>query len=196
MKLIASIVFSLVFSTSYSQLASLYSGRDFKEKQADTVNIKIDSILIVGMGSSVTRAFLNDVSNIMIEKLNIQKIAASYFYLGKNAEEASKEFDIVNKTGYKAILFLLPSDTALFDTKYSTITNRKESAYGPIAISSTTAVTSYKQKFNFKLCQVGKKNENFWSASIDIDCDPGKKHAAKKVVKKVFNRFRAHKYID
>ncbi|MGF2414454.1 MAG: hypothetical protein ACQUYJ_19120, partial [Ferruginibacter sp.] len=183
--------------TGYSQLGPLlFTDIDFKEKQADTIDIKLDSILILGMGSSVTRIFLADMSNTMIKELNNQKIIVSYFYLGRNAEEANREFKLIDKTGYKAILFLLPTDTALLDTKYNTSTNRTESAYGPIASSTTTSRTSYQQTFNFQLCRVDKKNEKFWSASLDIDCDPGKKNAARKVVKKVFNRFRTHKYIE
>jgi hypothetical protein len=196
MKLIVLIIFNFISLTGYSQLASLYTDIDLKEYQADSINIKLDSILIVGMGSSLTRAFINDVSNTMIKELNNQKITASYFYLGKNEEEASKELSLLDKTGYKAILFLLPTNTASVNTKYNTISNRTASTSGPIRISASTSRSSYQQTFNFQLCRVDKKNERFWNASLDIDCDPSKKHAARKVVKKTFNRFRAHKYIE
>lgn len=196
MKRILLILIFFISLKGYAQLVPLLSTDiAFKEKQSDTISFKLDSILILGMGSSVTRIFLNDLSNIMIKDLSSKKITVSYFYLGRNDEEIKKEYKQIGKAGYKAILFLIPTDTALLLTQIYKNFRSSEINQRPINFNTTTSWTSYQQTFNFQFCRVDKNNEKFWSASLEIDCDPSKKYAAKKVAKKLFDRFKVHKYI-
>lgn len=67
-----------------------YTDVDFKETLADTLYGKIEKILLAGVGSSLERIFLNDLSNKLIKDFSSKKIAATYLYLGKNTEEAKK----------------------------------------------------------------------------------------------------------
>ncbi len=196
MKLSFLIILIFISLNGYSQFGQfLYTDIDFKENQADTINIKLDSILILGIGSSVTRIFLDDLSAKIIEELKTQDIIASYSYLGKNRDEANKQFRLMNKGGYKAILVFLPKDTALFETKNFRSTNTTHGDYGPIQTTRTYSRLSYQQSFNFQFYKTGKVMQRFWNALVDIDCDPGKKYATKKLANKLLNRLKNNKYI-
>ncbi len=188
------IILTILFFSTLSCYSQLLTNNNiyFNEKQADTLNIKLDSILIVGMGSSLTRIFLTDVSNTLIKKLNDKKIAATYFYLGKNAEDANKEFSLIDKDGYKAILYFIPIDTALFVTKESS--SSYSNPYG--TMRNRTSKTVYQQAFNLKLSKTERMNENFWSAVVEVECDPSKKNAAEKLVKKLYTSFIENKYFE
>ena len=175
----------------YSQLTILNTDISFQENQADSLDIKMDSIMILGVGSSVTRLFLVDLTNKIKQELNKQDITVSYFYLGKTTEEAKMEFSKLDKLGYKALLFLLPESSDYFQIENYT------SSGGAGGINTTITATNmhYSQTFKFQLYKNGLKNDNIWSATVSIDCDPGKKYGSKQVAKKMLARFRKQKYI-
>lgn len=140
------------------------------------------------MGSTATRMFLSDLSDVVIKRFRSRNIASSYFYLGKDADEADKEFSVIDKAGYKAILFLSPKGSDLSGKVYFRNYNSKNVSY--------TAYNSYHQLYDFQLCMAGKANQLFWNAIVNIDCDPTKKYAAKRTATKLLNRFEAMKYIE
>ena len=190
MKLKLLILFILISLKGYSQLEPiLYTEIDFNEKQADTISLKLDTILILGKGASVARIFLDDLTNKLIKELNKEKIVASYVYLGNNSDEVKGKFKLIDKQKYKGILFVSPTDTATFDTKYST---SPSTAQG----STNSSRITYQQTFKFQFYDVGKGMKVFWSALIDIDCDPSKKYAANRVSSKLLARFKKNKYIQ
>jgi hypothetical protein len=182
----SALILFIFFSLKGNGQIQTYPGTnvDFTEEEADSISIKLDSILIVGMGTSLTRIFLEDVGNEMIKKFHSVNISASYFYLGNNVEEANKEFDLIDKKGYKAILFFLPTDTAFFDSELITMG------------SNTNEVLVYQQTFEFKLCQIKPGMKKFWNAFISIDCDPSRKRGAKNLSNKLATRFYKKGYID
>jgi hypothetical protein len=77
----------------------------FEGKLVDSIDKRIDSILLVGTGSSTTRIFLDDLSQHLIKVLNDNGIEANYRYIGRTPTETQSAFDTINKKGYKAILF-------------------------------------------------------------------------------------------
>ena len=84
-----------------------YTDVDFRETQADTLYGKIKKVLIAGMGSSLERIFLNDLSDKLIKDFSSKRITATYLYLGKNTEEAKKNYDVTNMGNYDAISLAL-----------------------------------------------------------------------------------------
>jgi hypothetical protein len=175
----------------YSQLPIFDTDISFQEKQADSLDIKMDSVMILGVGSSVTRLFLIDLTDKIKRELNKQDITVSYFYLGKTTEEAKKEFTQLSKQGYKVLLFLLPESSDYFQIENYTST----SGAGGINITTTSTSMSYFQTFKFQLFKNGFKNDRIWYASVSVDCDPSKKYGSKQVAKKLLTRFRKNKYI-
>ena len=174
-----------------------YTDVDFRETKADTLDIKLDSILIVGIGSSLERIFLDDLSNKLIKDFSSKKIVATYSYIGKTMPDANKNYKEVNKDGYKAVLLFRPTDTSWFDIEH------KSAGLGgiptPIGFLSTSFSrnrTTYQQTFSLQLFKIDKKLTEIWCASVDIDCEPDQKKGSKKVGNKIVARFKSNKYIN
>lgn len=173
-----------------------YTDVDFKENQADTLNARLDSILLIGMGSSLERIFLNDLSDKLIKDFASKKITASYIYLGKTTEEAKGNYKEINRDNYKAILFFFPTDTSVFD-----IRRIRSNIIIPIPVAGafirpSRSRTTYEQSFNIILFRMDETVTKIWEASVDIDCEPGKKNGAKKLGNKILDRFKINNYIE
>lgn len=176
----------------YSQINILDTHVSFEEKQANSLDIKMDSIMILGVGTSVTRLFLVDLSDKIKKELNKQDITVSYFYLGKTTEQAKKEFNQLSKEGYKTILFLLPDSSDNFQIENYTSMGSGASGY---TIKITTSKMSYSQTFKFQLYKNGNKIDRIWWASVGIDCDLSTKYGSTQVAKRLLAQFRKNKYI-
>ena len=175
-----------------------YTDVDFRETQADTLYGKIEKILIAGMGSSLERIFLNDLSNKLIKDFSSKRITATYLYLGKTTEEAKKNYDVTNMSNYDAILFFHPTDTNRFDVRHI-----KSNVFIPLPLAPIAVMRpsrnrdTYEQSFDILLYKKGDTDElKIWSASVDIDCEPGKKNGANKLAKKILQRFTVNQYIE
>lgn len=175
-----------------------YTDIDFREEFVDTAVNKVDSILILGIGASLERIFLNDLSNKMIESLNKKKIFASYTYLGKSISEIRQNKHSVDLQDYKAVFILRPTDTGSF-----TVQLRK----GDIIVPSSTEILgidfatftrkrdTYRQSFDFSLFINEESLKPIWRATADIDCEPGKKAGYTKMARKILGRLAVNKII-
>ncbi|UAY51139.1 hypothetical protein [Ferruginibacter albus] len=162
-----------------------------EEKQADSINIKLDSILILSVGPSTTRIVLNDLNDYLSKKLSKKKIFTSYAYLGRNITDAKKEFKLLNTDGYKAILLFLPKDSAFFEVTHSYSNRDRE----PVVWTRTENLY-YEQAFDFRFYKAGQNPEKFWNALVEIDGDPSDNFATKKIGNKLISLFTKHKYIQ
>lgn len=199
MKIKYLVLLLFISANGYAQFNQrLFTDIDITEEQADTIDFKLDNILILGMGPSPTRMFLSDLSDKIIERLNKQKIQATYLYLGKTDEEAEAELVKVDKKGYNAILFLSPKGSPVVGKLHfrqpgmasTGINNIPSNSYG------TVSRDTYQQLFDFQFCKAGENMLMFWNATVNIDCDPTKKYAANKTATKILNRFKEIGYIN
>ena len=192
MKPLIFIILVICTVETYSQTSLFSKSIEFVENRADTINIKLDSILIIGMGTSVARVFEGDLSSKLIKDLEEKKIFAAYSFLSNNAKRAKKQYDSLDKKGFKAILILHPKDTGVFDTKYNT-----SIYFGDYFNSSTTtAEIVYQQTFEIKIFAMVPEVRLFWKATIDVDCDPSKAVIAKRIARKIIKELEIHKYLD
>ncbi|CAN5439328.1 hypothetical protein BH11BAC3_BH11BAC3_21680 [soil metagenome] len=173
-----------------------YTDVDFRENQADTLNVKLDTILLAGVGSSLERIFLNDLSDKLIKDFASKKVFASYIYIGKNTTEAKENYKEINRDNYKAILLFFPTDTTVFDIRRIT-----SSIIVPLPVAGaffrpSRSRTTYEQSFNIILFRMDETVTKIWEASVDIDCEPGKKNGAKKLGNKILDRFKINKYTE
>ncbi len=191
------LIFTVLSTKAQFPLLS-YTDVDFKENQADTLTVKLDNILLVGIGSSLERIFLNDLSDKLIKDFASKQIKASYVYLGRTTEEARKNYnDIVTGT-YNTILFFSPTDTSVFDIK--NITSRvpipRQTNGATVTFNRNRNRITYQQSFDIVLFETGKEMTKIWEASVDIDCKPDKKNGAKKLGDKILTRFKFNNYIE
>jgi hypothetical protein len=174
---------------SFSQLS-------FEERKADSTRNKFDSILVIGVGSSVTRLFLENVSEYISQGCTQKKITARYIYTGSNLENSRSCYDTIDKTGFKAILFLLPNSVANFESQTFSSRNTTNTTAGTLVTTTTTTSLTYSQDFSFQLCMPLDNMKKIWIASVYVLMDPKKKRIAKKLAKKVLNSFKDHNYIQ
>ena len=187
---------SLSIST-YAQLNQLlHTHIKLKEQSVDTINFKIDSILIVGAGPSVSRIFMNEFSSKISSSLQSSKIHIGYYYLGNNIQAATSNYKSIDKKGYKVVLLMHPIDTAQFGTLYKGRMTIFETRWGDISHVHTNSRTVLRQNFLLKAFRPDNETSFFWTAIADIDCDPGKPAGADLLSNKVLHYFRANKYID
>lgn len=197
MKKLFLLVLLFTASNSKAQYDRLYySDVDFRETKADTLDVKPDSILLMGMGASLERIFLNDLNNFLIQEFSEKKIFATYEYLGRTVKEARVRYKEISKGGYKTVLLFCPKDTSIFDTKRVTSSMLIPTPTGVLDISASRKRTSFEQTFEVQLFKLDAVLTKVWSATIDIDCEPNKKSGSKKVGKKIIQRLRSNKYID
>lgn len=189
MKYTMLILMSLISVNTYAQDV------EFTEKQADSINVKLDSILILGIGSTPTRIFLDDLSNKLVKEFSNRRINVTYFFLGKDVDEAKREFTKINKTGYKAFLWLLPRGSVFFDTE-TYITQGFNPTSGANTGYTKRSELRYQQSFDFQLYKTDKGNERFWNANVDIDCVPGKKRTINDLADKLLTAFTKNNYLQ
>lgn len=182
--------------TASSQFSTESTEIKFAETRVDSIENKFDSVLLIGVGSSVTRLFLDVLSDNFSDSLKGRKISARYYYLGKNIKAAKKDFDTINKAGYKAILFFLPREESFYNA-YSTMSQlTTNTRIGTLTLRIASSGISYKQNFNFQLYIPGTDMKKIWAASVEVSCDPSKSTPAKEVSKKLLLSFKNNKYIE
>ncbi len=164
----------------------------YKEVLIDSSEVKLDSFLIVGVGSSVTRVFLENLNEKLKSKLASKNISSSYSYLGKTVAEAKIEFAKIQLSNYKTVLLLLPDSASFFGIEYRDY----GSSGGPVAFSLIKESVTYRQKLSFELYVNEQKLKQIWAASVEIECDPGKTNAAKKVSNKLLNSLKTNRLIQ
>lgn len=192
MKIKYLLLFLLGWSSAFSQRNTNIF---FAEKQADTIDHKIDSILLVGAGSTTTRIFLDDLSQYIMKELTKGNIVTNYYYLGKSISEAKSELDTINKKGYKAILFFLPKGESFFEAQAKLNRISPTTRIGTITTTFATSRIDYQQNFSFQLCFPDSNMNRMWSALVEVSGDLSKAKITKKVGTKVLYYFRKNKYI-
>ena len=170
-----------------------------KETQIDTVNKEFKSILILGSGSTATRIFLDNLSEVLIKKLKSEKIKSVYYYLNKASDTLSETFIAISKNDYDAILIFNPEDTAIF--KSISKVNKNHISLPTIignytAISPTTSITtSYHQSFNLNLYSHDDKSKALWEANLVVDFSMSGLSNYQNISNKIYWRLKAHKYL-
>lgn len=188
LKLLA--VFLLVSFNSFSQTKTRVI---LEESKKDTITQKLDSILLIGVGSSTTRIFLDDLSKTISKGFGKDSIACHYYFLGKTTAEAKPAFDTINKQGYKAILFLLPSGTSFYEVQGGLYSSSSTRNFPGITIPFSSI--DYKQDFSFALYLPLEHMKKVWEASAQVACDPSKNTIATKLGTKLLLLFKNNKYI-
>ncbi|HET9744248.1 MAG TPA: hypothetical protein VFP97_00965 [Chitinophagaceae bacterium] len=167
----------------------------FQERMIDSIDKKIDSILLIGIGSTTTRIFLDDLSRSIIKGLNDDGIVADYQYLGKTTVDAQSTFDTINKKGYKGILFFLPTGDSFFDVQGDLTRINSNTRVGSITPVIGSSKIDYEQDFNIQLCIPNLKMKKVWTASLEVSGDLSKSKNANKVAAKLLSYFKKNNYI-
>ena len=172
----------------------------FKEKRFGGITQKIDSILVIGMGSSSTRIFLDDLSSTLIKDMGENSIVSRYYFLGKDIATLQTVYDTIDKRGYKAILFFLPVQSSNLKERriYNEITSPPKvlAILGPVEVKMASSKIWYQQHFNFHLALPGVELKKIWTASVEVSCDLRKSKNARLTGHRLLFYFKKNRYIE
>lgn len=177
-----------VFSQNNKKLA-------FEQTFVDTIENRIDSILLIGIGSSATRIFLDDLSQHLKKNFMDDRIETKYHYAGIDLKKAKADFDTINKQGFKAILCFLPNDPAVFEVQAHLTGMSVPSRFGPITYRRASSSILYQQGFDFQLHLPSVAMKKIWAASVDVSGEAGKSKRAKQLGDKLYACFKANNYL-
>lgn len=168
----------------------------FEEIKVDSVQYNLDTILIVGMGSSATRLFLDELSRLLMQELSSLKVKSTYDYLGKNTQEGKKMLDSIEKSPAKAILAFFPKDQGSLHTNTYRDWNQFTVNGTSFVSRSVNSYLKYEQDFIVYLYLTEQGNRIIWTASLLIETDPGRLGAVKKIRNRIISSFKRNKYIQ
>lgn len=191
MRFLLSIFFSLQFFDADAQV-NYYGGLEFKDTRGDSFNIQLDTVAILGVGSTPARIFLDGLSQKLMTGFKKEKLIASYQYLGKTVNESRQVYNTILKENPKAILLILPTDTAYYGPEtYTTSIPLPNNIYGGISINAQEHVYAYAQNFYLKLYVREEKLELIWSAQFQVNCDLSKPNPyASNISQKIIASFK------
>lgn len=192
MKVLIFIGFLLIHSCLFSQGIKKTT---LKELSADNSNIRFDSILIIGTGSTATRIFLNDLVTRLTAKLNTKNVVATYLYLGKKNETLSEFPDTFKNAGYRVIMVFQPKEPASLYTKNRRSINLLQLGDKNFVSPVRQVKLNYEGEFIIVLYENNQKRRAFWKALLKVHNDPGKRPPAKKISNWIFLRFTKNNYL-
>jgi hypothetical protein len=190
------LLFLLLFASVKNGFSQRHNKFILEQKQIDSIGKPIDSILIIGIGSSTTRIFLDDLSQSVINRLTDDSIVAHYLYLGKTSTEAQSALDTVNKKGYNAILFFFPQGSSFYDVQGSLNQTTANTRLGPITTIAAFSRIDYQQDFNLQLCIQDSEWKQIWTASLEVAGDLRKPKNAKNIAARLLSYFKTNHYIN
>jgi hypothetical protein len=180
-----------------SNLSAQYSyGPIFTERQADSINRKIDSLLIIVSGTTVSRIFLEDMSDHIVKKLGKENITATYVYSGKSSDRNKSIIDSINKDNYKTVLFLSPKSNVTMEVEGNINESSIGTPFGNIKPKTASSGIDFNQSFSFHLFRADKNMEEFWIAIAELTCDPGKPRCSKIMGDKILSYFKKNNYTN
>ena len=196
MRFCLSICFLLISLSCFSQ--NVYHSKiSINYPPNDATTIRMDSLLILGVGAIGSRIFLDKLSDNLVKSFKEKNIVAQYQYLGKNIAEAKGVFKNILTDKQTAILFLLPSDTSFYGSETSTtIINIPNTPYGNLDLASSSTSFPFLQKFYFKLYSNEEKMKLVWTASVEVNCNLSSSKVPQKISKKIIANFIYNRYIE
>jgi hypothetical protein len=162
--------------------------------QNDHSTIRLDTLLILGVGSIGSRIFLDKLSGNLMKSFKEKNIVAQYLYLGKNITEAKEVFKNILIDNQTAILFLLPSDTSFYSSETSTIVTIPNNQYSTLDLTSSSTSIPFLQKFFFKLYSNEEKMKLVWTASVEVNCNLSSSKVSQKISKNIIANFISNRY--
>jgi hypothetical protein len=193
MKVFLLLIFLFLHSVLFSQQKKRMV---FEEILADSLTTRLDSILIIGAGSTAARIFLDGVMVELIGRLKDKNIFANYVYVGRSSEILTEFLDTFQNTSYKKIMVFQPDGQNSLHTKKSKIVNQQLIGDYDFRFTRIQTELNYEGIFMLALYENDKSKRNFWKASLKINGDLGKSRNAKKISNLVIASFAKHNYVE
>ena len=192
MRIAILIIFFGFFSGAFAQ-----NDVTFIEGFSDSAKVDADTILLVGVGSSATRIFLNNLSQRIINSFAESKITCTYAYMGKTAAEAKKQFDTSSYKDYKAVLCLMPDSASIFEVHNTRAYHiwLADLKFQALYTTISTEILN-EQSFTCRLYVKREKIMQIWNGFLEVSCNPVSIKAAIKACDMLMANLRSTKVIN
>lgn len=169
----------------------------FHQVKADTLNRKLGKMMIIGIGSTSSRIFLERLGEKLVTKFTAKGLKAEYMYMGKTISEAKQKFDTLANNNFDAFLVFTPKDTSFFGTTAELNNNIATGLFlgGNANSREKSYYISYHQDFHVRLYHASDKTNFVWSGLLNADCDLTSAGIYKHISKMILNCFRKNRYM-
>ena len=166
------------------------------DTQSNPISNKVTNILIVGIGSTTSRIFLESLGLTLTKKLKSTGIKSEYQYLGSDNEIAKENFNALKKNGFEAILIFTPENTSFFEVSTNRELNSLNTGQGSLPYYSNSTSITYAQNFFLRLYLLENKNKPIWDAKLTLDFNLTKSSVYKSISDKILERLKDNNYIQ
>ncbi len=165
------------------------------EKRVNKNAVKITNLLIVGVGSTASRVFLENLSVKIIKLFVHSNIPCDFTYAGKISRGEQVNLKDIITFQYNSYLVLNPVDTSYMDT------NKQVAMYGtplPGGYAGTGSImgNQYKEDFDVELYSSSHIVNRVWQAELKVDFDIANADRYKKIAKEIFKGLVKNGFIN
>lgn len=190
MQKLFSILLTFIFLTGLpSCVIPTYMGiSSLHETGKIEVDKPISNLLIVGVGSTPSRAFLENLSNELIKLFAQRKMQCEFSYMGKIPRGTHLNVDKIVTSKYDSYLLLNPMDTSYTDLhkQVAIVATPIGGGYG--AYGSVIG-NRYKEDYYVELYTTDKNElEKIWQGELKVDFDFSQPRIYKKVARSIFDK--------
>ncbi|MDI9364201.1 MAG: hypothetical protein QM541_04560 [Flavobacterium sp.] len=185
-------IFCLLYSScvvsTYVEKSSLY------ETSVSKSDTKIKSILLVGVGSTPSRLFLENLSTEIIKNFKRLDITCDFTYEGKIPKGSHVDLKEIVTADYNAYLVINPIDTSYIDAHKDVgfFVTPLPSGYGA---SGSVIGNQYKEDFYVELYTNNGLLNKVWQAELKLDFDVVNNDKYVKIAKEIFDRLIKNGFI-
>lgn len=164
------------------------------EISASESNTKIKSILLVGVGSTPSRLFLENLSIELIKNFKRLDITCDFTYEGKIPKGSHVDLKEIITADYNAYLVINPIDTSYINA-HKDVGFFATPLPGGYGASGSLIGNQYKEDFYVELYTNNSLLNKVWQAELKLDFDVANNDKYVKIAKEIFDRLIKNGFI-
>ena len=156
----------------------------FKETKTDTIKRSFKKILIVGVGKTATRFFVDQVTKSLITKFKSIGVEVEYAFLGDDNAEANIQVKRLLAQNFNALITFDPIDSLFqFSSNSLPPIQTTDPHLGVPTYQSPLHLMSYEDAFNVNFYDLTNGKKVIWSSLLKITCLLDKKREYSEIAK-------------
>jgi len=172
-----------------------YTGKStLNETEVSKFDAKITSLLIVGVGSTASRLFLENLSPEIIKLFVRSHIQCNFIYAGKIPRRSHINLKKIIASQYDAYLVLNPIDTSYIDV-HKSVAVFASPLPGGYGASGSVIGNQYKEDYYIELYTSNKSLNKVWQAELKVDFDVANPGRYEIIAKEIFDRLLKNGFI-
>ncbi len=178
----------LIICLLYAGCVPTYFGKSkLKETEVHPSDAKITSVLFVGVGSTPSRLFLENLSTEVIKLFSQYHVNCDFVYAGKIPRKSHYKIEKVMEPKYEAYLLLNPIDTSYMNNNKSVASFGMPTPGGG-SVTGSKIGNQYIESFYVTLYTNKDSINKIWQAELKVDFDVAKPARNKQIAADIFDK--------